>query len=75
MKVLLDSCVWGHATTELRNPGHDVEWCGDWSADPGDEQILASAYHEGRVLVTLDKELRRACRSERVSALRNHSAR
>ena len=40
----------------LRSTGHDVEWVGDWSADPGDEQILATAAARGQVLVTLDKD-------------------
>jgi predicted nuclease of predicted toxin-antitoxin system len=31
-------------------------WTGDWSEDPGDEEILATAYSEGRILVTLDKD-------------------
>ena len=56
MKVLLDTCVWGGATSVLRSAGYDVEWVGDRSADPGDEQILATAAAQGRVLVTLDKD-------------------
>ena len=34
----------------------DVVWSGDWPEDPGDEEILARALVEGRVLVTLDKD-------------------
>ena len=56
MKVLLDTCVWGGAKAELQANGHDVLWTGDWSADPGDEEILAQAHREGRILVTLDKD-------------------
>ena len=56
MKLLLDTCVWGGAVTELRTAGHDVVWSGDWEEDPGDEAILAIAHDEGRVLVTLDKD-------------------
>jgi predicted nuclease of predicted toxin-antitoxin system len=56
MKILLDSCVWGKARAELAAAGHDVVWCGDWPKDPGDEEILAHAYQQGRVLVTLDKD-------------------
>ena len=56
MKLLLDSCVWGGALTRLRAAGHDVVWSGEWPADPGDEEILAQALVEGRVLVTLDKD-------------------
>jgi predicted nuclease of predicted toxin-antitoxin system len=56
MRILLDSCVWGKARAELQAAGHDVVWCGDWPRDPGDEEILARAYEQGRVLVTLDKD-------------------
>ncbi len=56
MKLLLDTCVWGGAVTILSSAGHDVVWTGDWDDDPGDEEILASAHREGRVLVTLDKD-------------------
>jgi predicted nuclease of predicted toxin-antitoxin system len=31
-------------------------WTGDLAQDPGDEEILAQAYRERRVLVTLDKD-------------------
>lgn len=40
----------------LKAAGHDVIWAGDWLEDPGDEEILALAYKEGRILVTLDKD-------------------
>ena len=56
MKLLLDTCVWGGAKRELADRGHDVVWSGDWLEDPGDEDILAKAYDEERVLVTLDKD-------------------
>jgi len=56
MRVLLDTCVWGGAAAELRAGGHDVVWAGDWAEDPGDDEILARAYAEHRVLVILDKD-------------------
>ncbi|PPS43242.1 DUF5615 family PIN-like protein [Chroococcidiopsis sp. TS-821] len=56
MKLLLDTCVWGGVRTDLVAAGHDVIWTGDWSEDPGDEEILAIAYNERRILVTLDKD-------------------
>jgi predicted nuclease of predicted toxin-antitoxin system len=56
MKVLLDTCVWGGAVRVLEAAGHGVVWGGDWSKDPGDEDIIATAYKEGRILVTLDKD-------------------
>ena len=56
MKVFLDTCVWGGTAEVVRAAGHDVVWSGDWPEDPGDEEILARAYAEGRILVTLDKD-------------------
>jgi len=56
VKVLLDTCVWGGTKKNLQDAGHDVIWSGDWSEDPGDEEILAFAHRENRVLVTLDKD-------------------
>jgi len=56
LKLLLDTCVWGGAVGELRALGNDVQWSGDWAADPGDEEILSIAQREDRVLVTLDKD-------------------
>ena len=56
MKLLLDTCVWGGAKKTLEASGYDVVWSGDWSEDPGDEEILAKAYNESRILVTLDKD-------------------
>jgi predicted nuclease of predicted toxin-antitoxin system len=37
-------------------PGHDVVWASDWPSDAGDEEILAAAHADSRVLVTLDKD-------------------
>lgn len=56
MKLLLDTCVWGGAAKALSEAGHDVRWMGEMAPDPGDEAVLRSAYEEGRVLITLDKD-------------------
>jgi predicted nuclease of predicted toxin-antitoxin system len=56
VRVLLDTCVSGHARGALVSEGHDVEATGDWPVDPGDDAILASAFEDQRVLVTLDKD-------------------
>jgi predicted nuclease of predicted toxin-antitoxin system len=56
VKLLPDTCVWGKATEELSAAGHDVIWSGAWAQDPGDEEILALAHRDGRVMVTLDKD-------------------
>lgn len=53
---MLDACVWGGARRELAEAGHDVVHAGDWPEDPGDEEILARAHREQRVLITLDKD-------------------
>lgn len=56
MKILLDTCVWGGARKEMEDAAHEVIWAGDWNEDPGDNEIIARAHSEGRVLVTLDKD-------------------
>ena len=56
MKLLLDTCVWGGAVKTLVDSGHDVVWAGDWPEDPGDDEILAKAHEQGRILATLDKD-------------------
>ena len=56
MKILLDSCVWGGASTDLHTAGHDVRWVGAWDEDPGDQEILQRACTESRILVTLDRD-------------------
>lgn len=56
MKLLLDTCVWGGTGQALQASDHDVIWAGEWSYDPGDHEILARAHHEGRILITLDKD-------------------
>lgn len=56
MNLLLDTCVWGGARDELQAAGHDVLWTGELAQDPGDEDILAQAHREQRILITLDKD-------------------
>lgn len=56
MKILLDTCVWAGVHADLIAAGYDAVWSGYWVKDPGDEDILAIAYSEGRILVTLDKD-------------------
>jgi len=54
--IFLDSCVWGGALPVLNDLGHDAVWSGAWQQDPGDSAILAAAYSERRILITLDKD-------------------
>jgi predicted nuclease of predicted toxin-antitoxin system len=56
LKLLLDSCIWPGAKAALELAGHEVEWVGDWAADPGDDKVLAHAARSGQVVVTLDKD-------------------
>lgn len=56
MNLLLDACVWRGSAEVLRAAGHDVICAGDWPEDPGDDQILAMASEQSRVLITLDKD-------------------
>ena len=56
MRVLIDACVWGGAAVDLQAAGHEVERVTDWSANPGDEQILVHAAQHRQVLLTLDKD-------------------
>jgi predicted nuclease of predicted toxin-antitoxin system len=44
------------AADRLEAAGHDVVWAGDWAEDPGDDTVLARAFGEQRILVTLDKD-------------------
>lgn len=56
MKTLLDTWVWGGARPEIEDTGHAAVWAGDRPEVPGDTEILARAYNEDRILVTLDKD-------------------
>ena len=40
----------------LRAAGHDVVWAGEWEASPSDDDIIARAAADERILVTLDKD-------------------
>jgi len=56
LKVLLDTCIWPGAKSEIERAGHEVEWVGDWDPDPGDEEILSHAARSRQVIVTVDKD-------------------
>ena len=56
MKILLDTCVSGGASGTLRAAGHDVVWAGDWDESLSDQDIIARAAADGRILITLDKD-------------------
>jgi len=57
MKLLVDACAGQRLSGQLRLASHDVLFVGDWDNDPGDEEILAIAQSEQRVIITRDKDL------------------
>jgi predicted nuclease of predicted toxin-antitoxin system len=56
VKFLVDRCAGATLAQWLRSRGHDVAEARERGPDPGDEQLLAQAFAERRVLVTLDKD-------------------
>lgn len=56
MKLLVDACAGARLAQALRTAGHDVVFVGDWPTDPGDDEILAKAHAEQRVVITRDKD-------------------
>jgi predicted nuclease of predicted toxin-antitoxin system len=56
VKLLLDACVSINALATVLDAGHDAIWAGHWQENPGDDEILARAARETRILVTLDKD-------------------
>ena len=56
MKILLDTNMSFRVRDDLIAAGYDVIWTGDWDVDPGDEEILATAHFEHRILITQDKD-------------------
>jgi predicted nuclease of predicted toxin-antitoxin system len=56
MKLLVDACAGRRLASALRAAGHDVDFVGDWGADPGDNEILETARTQQRSIVTRDKD-------------------
>ena len=51
----------GYVCGERCRQGSPIRWArcclvGEWEEDPGDEEVLARAHSDGRILVTLDKD-------------------
>ncbi|HYC89166.1 MAG TPA: DUF5615 family PIN-like protein [Thermoanaerobaculia bacterium] len=55
MKLLVDGCMSPATVERLVTDGHDVEWVGAWTRDPGDREILTFSREAERVLVTIDR--------------------
>ena len=56
MKFLIDRCAGRLLAAWLREQGHDVLDLPELGKDPGDEQVLAHAAAEERILVTIDTD-------------------
>jgi len=56
MKFLVDRCAGAKLARWLWEQGHDVVDASEHDPDPGDEELLARATAEGRVMVTLDND-------------------
>ena len=56
MKILADESVEGEIVALLRSEGHDVAYVPETSASIRDDEVLARANVEGRVLLTEDKD-------------------
>jgi len=56
MRLLADENFPLKAVTALREHGHDVVWVKENSPSVEDEEVLAQAVRESRVLLTLDKD-------------------
>src|SRR5947208_3581328 len=59
MRLLADECVAGTIVERLRSDGFDIVRASDIVAAVSDEQVLATAHQDGRVLITGDRDLRR----------------
>ncbi len=56
MKFLADENIDSQIVARLRIEGHDVAYIAELAAGISDEQVLAIANHEDRLLVTEDKD-------------------
>jgi predicted nuclease of predicted toxin-antitoxin system len=56
MRLLANENLPLDAVTALRENGHDIIWIRDEARGSNDEQVLARAQQEDRILVTFDKD-------------------
>jgi len=56
MRILANENVPGPGVTALRDAGHDVLWVKEDMAGAVDNDVLALAEREGRLVVTFDKD-------------------
>ena len=56
VRLFADGCVAGSIIEQLRSEGFDIVKAADICPTADDDQVLAEAYREGRVLITADKD-------------------
>jgi predicted nuclease of predicted toxin-antitoxin system len=56
LKILADESVEGEIVARLRSEGHDVAYVPETSAGIRDDEVLARANAESRILLTEDKD-------------------
>ncbi len=56
MRILADENVPKKVVQILRQQGHDVVWMAETAPGSKDEEVMARAREEGRVLLTFDKD-------------------
>ncbi|MFO0926180.1 MAG: DUF5615 family PIN-like protein [Gemmataceae bacterium] len=56
MRLLADESVDGPVVAQLRADGHNIAWIAEESPGIPDDEVLARAYAEGKVLLSADKD-------------------
>src|SRR2546428_7628826 len=56
MRILANENFPGEAIEALRSRGHDVAWVKTDAPGSSDEEVIARATREGRLLITFDKD-------------------
>src|SRR5438445_603289 len=56
MRILANENFPGEAIEALRSRGHDVAWVRTDAPGSSDEEVIARATREGRLLITFDKD-------------------
>jgi predicted nuclease of predicted toxin-antitoxin system len=56
MRWFADECVHAPVVQELRNAGHDVVYAAETARQTSDVTLAQQATHEGRILLTEDKD-------------------
>lgn len=56
MRFLIDRCAGRTLAEWLNSQGHDVLESRTLGPDPGDRELLATAFEQGRILITIDTD-------------------